>query len=152
MSENSNYEPNQSTVKERGMRRKNNHKMNNNNNSGNNNGRRRYRNNSDNNSGKIKNVSASRDKFLNMARDAMASGDRVEAENYLQHAEHYYRVLSVLQEEDSRSRPPRDDNNPNQNSDNAANNASSNEDNSDKDNRGNKAAESNADDALKMAS
>lgn len=30
-----------------------------------------------------------------MARDATASGDRIAAENYFQHAEHYYRILSA---------------------------------------------------------
>lgn len=92
------------------MRRKPGHKMSNsnnsNNNNNNNNNRRRFRS-GDNNSGKIKSVAANRDKYLNMARDAMASGDRVEAENYLQHAEHYFRVLSFLQEEDARNRPER---------------------------------------------
>jgi hypothetical protein len=33
------------------------------------------------------------DKYLLLARDANSSGDRVAAENYLQHAEHYYRVI-----------------------------------------------------------
>lgn len=86
------------------MRRKPNNRMNNNNN--NNNNRRRFHR-GENNAGKIKSASANRDKYLNMARDAMASGDRVEAENYLQHAEHYFRVLSFLQEEDARNRPER---------------------------------------------
>lgn len=34
------------------------------------------------------------DKYLALARDASASGDRVLAENYFQHADHYYRVMS----------------------------------------------------------
>jgi hypothetical protein len=34
---------------------------------------------------------------LQLARDANASGDRVAAENYLQHAEHYYRILAATQ-------------------------------------------------------
>ncbi len=37
------------------------------------------------------------EKYLQLARDANASGDRVMAENYLQHAEHYYRILAVAQ-------------------------------------------------------
>lgn len=37
------------------------------------------------------------EKYLALARDAHASGDRVGAENYLQHAEHYYRMLSAYQ-------------------------------------------------------
>src|SRR5882757_11498843 len=35
------------------------------------------------------------EKYLAMARDASAAGDRIAAENYLQHAEHYYRVLNA---------------------------------------------------------
>ena len=35
------------------------------------------------------------DKYQTLARDASSSGDRVAAENYLQHAEHYYRIFSA---------------------------------------------------------
>lgn len=35
------------------------------------------------------------DRYQALARDALVSGDRVAAENYLQHAEHYYRVLAA---------------------------------------------------------
>ncbi len=34
------------------------------------------------------------DKYQTLARDAIASGNRVSAENYLQHAEHYLRVMN----------------------------------------------------------
>lgn len=37
------------------------------------------------------------DKYLQLARDANSSGDRVMAENYLQHAEHYFRILAAQQ-------------------------------------------------------
>ena len=37
------------------------------------------------------------ERYLQLARDASASGDRVLAENYMQHAEHYFRVLRALQ-------------------------------------------------------
>ncbi|MFN0024637.1 MAG: DUF4167 domain-containing protein [Parvularculaceae bacterium] len=37
------------------------------------------------------------DKYLTLARDATTSGDRVKAENYFQHAEHYFRVLRSTQ-------------------------------------------------------
>lgn len=37
------------------------------------------------------------DKYQALARDAQSSGDRVKAENYLQHAEHYFRVLRAAQ-------------------------------------------------------
>ena len=33
------------------------------------------------------------DKYQALARDSMSAGDRVMAENYLQHAEHYYRIV-----------------------------------------------------------
>jgi hypothetical protein len=33
------------------------------------------------------------DKYLTLARDAQTSGDRVVAENFLQHAEHYQRIM-----------------------------------------------------------
>ena len=35
------------------------------------------------------------ERYLAMARDASSAGDRIAAENYLQHAEHYYRVLNA---------------------------------------------------------
>jgi hypothetical protein len=34
------------------------------------------------------------DKYLILARDASSSGDRIAAEGYFQHAEHYHRVLN----------------------------------------------------------
>ena len=37
------------------------------------------------------------ERYLQLGRDATAGGDRVLAENYLQHAEHYFRVLRALQ-------------------------------------------------------
>lgn len=33
------------------------------------------------------------DKYLAMARDASSAGDRIAAEGFFQHAEHYYRIL-----------------------------------------------------------
>lgn len=33
------------------------------------------------------------ERYCQLARDANSSGDRVAAENYLQHAEHYYRIM-----------------------------------------------------------
>lgn len=33
------------------------------------------------------------DRYCQLARDASAAGDRIAAENYLQHAEHYYRIM-----------------------------------------------------------
>ncbi|MCY6383686.1 DUF4167 domain-containing protein [Hoeflea prorocentri] len=37
------------------------------------------------------------DKYAAMARDALGSGDTVMAENYLQHAEHYNRIIAAAQ-------------------------------------------------------
>src|SRR3954452_6996085 len=39
------------------------------------------------------------DKYAQLARDAQSSGDPVAAENYLQHAEHYYRIIAAAQEQ-----------------------------------------------------
>lgn len=38
------------------------------------------------------------DKYMGLARDAQASGDRVMAENYQQHAEHYVRIINAMNE------------------------------------------------------
>ena len=43
------------------------------------------------------------EKYQALARDAMSSGDRVMAENYQQHAEHYYRILQSFQPTPSES-------------------------------------------------
>lgn len=37
------------------------------------------------------------ERYQQLARDATSSGDRVLAENYLQHAEHYFRVVRAVQ-------------------------------------------------------
>lgn len=38
------------------------------------------------------------DKYQALARDAHASGDRIAYENYLQHAEHYHRIIVAAQQ------------------------------------------------------
>jgi Domain of unknown function (DUF4167) len=38
------------------------------------------------------------EKYLQLARDAQASGDPVMAESYLQHAEHYFRLIAMAQQ------------------------------------------------------
>src|SRR3954466_5992624 len=38
------------------------------------------------------------EKYLQLARDAGTVGDRVAAENFLQHADHYYRVVAAMNE------------------------------------------------------
>jgi hypothetical protein len=42
------------------------------------------------------------EKYLALARDAASVGDRIASENYMQHAEHYYRIINA----DHGSRPP----------------------------------------------
>lgn len=39
------------------------------------------------------------EKYLQLARDARSSGDPVAAENYYQHAEHYFRLIAAAQEQ-----------------------------------------------------
>ena len=39
------------------------------------------------------------EKYLTMARDANAAGDRIMAENYHQHADHYFRMLNTEPDE-----------------------------------------------------
>ena len=39
------------------------------------------------------------EKYISMARDALSSGDPVLAENYLQHAEHYNRIIMTYREQ-----------------------------------------------------
>lgn len=46
------------------------------------------------------------EKYQALARDAHTSGDRVAAENYLQHAEHYYRIICQINEQEGRARQP----------------------------------------------
>ncbi|WP_416357494.1 DUF4167 domain-containing protein [Aureimonas phyllosphaerae] len=48
------------------------------------------------------------DKYTTLARDAAAAGDRVMAENYLQHAEHYGRIVAAAQGQFQPSQPERD--------------------------------------------
>ncbi len=38
------------------------------------------------------------EKYQALAKDALSSGDRVLAENYLQHAEHYFRIIEAINE------------------------------------------------------
>ena len=45
------------------------------------------------------NASHISEKYQQLARDASASGDRIGAENYLQHAEHYYRLVLEAQQQ-----------------------------------------------------
>lgn len=42
------------------------------------------------------------EKYLALAKDAASGGDLILAESYLQHAEHYQRMINVWDEEDAR--------------------------------------------------
>jgi Domain of unknown function (DUF4167) len=45
------------------------------------------------------------EKYVQLARDAQASGDPVAAENYFQHAEHYFRLIAAAQEQFRQTQP-----------------------------------------------
>ncbi|MPZ59229.1 MAG: DUF4167 domain-containing protein [Rhizobiales bacterium] len=45
------------------------------------------------------------EKYVQLARDAQASGDPVAAENYYQHAEHYFRLIAGAQEQYRQNQP-----------------------------------------------
>src|ERR1700710_2799182 len=45
------------------------------------------------------------EKYLQLARDAQSSGDPVSAENYFQHAEHYFRLIAVANEQFRQQNP-----------------------------------------------
>jgi len=90
------------------------------------------------------NASHIAEKYQQLARDAQATGDSVMAENYLQHAEHYFRILSAAQAQNpQRSDQPQpqlnggnddddddgdDDNNSNNNNDDQMSNDSADTD------------------------
>ncbi|MEZ5762926.1 MAG: DUF4167 domain-containing protein [Xanthobacteraceae bacterium] len=45
------------------------------------------------------------EKYVQLARDAQGSGDPVAAENYYQHAEHYFRIIAAAQEQFRQNQP-----------------------------------------------
>src|SRR5580692_8368769 len=45
------------------------------------------------------------EKYLQLARDAQSSGDPIAAENYYQHAEHYFRLIAAAQEQLRQTQP-----------------------------------------------
>ena len=45
------------------------------------------------------------EKYVQLARDAQGSGDPVAAENYYQHAEHYFRLIAAAQEQFRQNQP-----------------------------------------------
>jgi hypothetical protein len=46
------------------------------------------------------------EKYLQLGRDATSSGDRVMAESYFQHAEHYFRILNAMNQAAQQNQPP----------------------------------------------
>lgn len=62
-----------------------------------------------------------REKYVNMAIDARRSGDRVQAEYWLQHADHYQRILNVAQEQFASRGPSGEEGDDNQHSNNQMN-------------------------------
>ncbi len=62
------------------------------------------------------NASQLMEKYKNLARDAASAGDRVLGEYYMQHADHYFRVLAEFRAryEETRPRDQRQDENENQ--------------------------------------
>lgn len=45
------------------------------------------------------------EKYLALARDASSQGDRVSAENFYQHAEHYFRLINAYNQNNGQRRP-----------------------------------------------
>lgn len=101
-------------------RMRNNNNRNNNNNNHNNNNNRRGQNPMtrvyESNGPDIKirgTASHIAEKYLQLARDSRSSSDPVAAENYYQHAEHYFRLIAAAQEQFRQNQPqqqPRADN------------------------------------------
>lgn len=50
------------------------------------------------------------DKYLALGRDAYSSGDRISAENFFQHAEHYYRIMMAIEATRAQQQEQRQDN------------------------------------------
>jgi len=54
---------------------------------------------------KATNVKQNLDKYLGLARESMAVGDRITAEGYYQHAEHYLRVMNEVKAQQPAAQP-----------------------------------------------
>ncbi len=48
------------------------------------------------------------EKYLQLGRDATSGGDRVGAEGYFQHAEHYFRILGAMAAVQQQNQPPQE--------------------------------------------
>ena len=94
------------------MRNRNNNSSNNNNNNNNRRGQNPMTRVYESNGPDIKirgTASHIAEKYLQLARDARSSGDPVAAENYYQHAEHYFRLIATAQEQFRQNQQPRGD-------------------------------------------
>ena len=92
--------PQQQNRRMRGRNNNNNNSGNNNNNNNNRKGPNPLTRNYESNGPDVKIRGSAQqiaEKYSTLARDAHSSGDRVMAENYLQHAEHYYRIIAAAQ-------------------------------------------------------
>ena len=76
-----------------------------------NNGRRNS--NSNSNGINLGNAKAAHEKYLEKAKEAISSGDRVSAENFLQYADHYKRIIVELEEKREAAEEENHDNNDN---------------------------------------
>jgi Domain of unknown function (DUF4167) len=47
------------------------------------------------------------ERYIALAREATANGDRIAAENFYQHAEHYFRINNARHDGDRQGAPPR---------------------------------------------
>ncbi len=96
------------------MRNRNNNNSNNNNNNNNRRGQNPMTRVFESNGPDIKirgTASHVAEKYVQLARDARSSGDPVAAENYYQHAEHYFRLIAAAQEQFRQNQPqPRTEN------------------------------------------
>lgn len=54
------------------------------------------------------------EKYLQLGRDATSAGDRVAAEGYFQHAEHYFRILGAMNAAQAQQQERRFRDNPNE--------------------------------------
>jgi Domain of unknown function (DUF4167) len=52
------------------------------------------------------------ERYLQLGRDATSAGDRVMAESYFQHAEHYFRILNAMNQAAQQSQPAHGGQNP----------------------------------------
>lgn len=47
------------------------------------------------------------ERYVALAREAATSGDRIAAENFYQHAEHYFRIANASRDDNQQGTPPR---------------------------------------------